>query len=95
MIMSDRYSSFRQILKQWQDNEQSFDRVESFFFAEIFVDQTADRLSVLVEMHRLIKLIKADLALLQVSRSESNRHKYKQQIQARSEKLREFCQGES
>ncbi len=91
--MPDRYSSFIQIVQQWQENVHSFDQVESFFFREILPDQNSDRLRYHVEMHRLLKLLKADLAMLKASRSSSNRDKYEQQIKERSVKLIELCQA--
>lgn len=91
--MPDRYSSFIQLVQQWQENAHPFDQVESFFFREILPDQNPDRLRYHVEMHRMLKLIKADLALLKASRSPSNRDKYEQQVKERSVKLIELCQA--
>ncbi|MCS6958838.1 MAG: hypothetical protein RMK91_02175 [Pseudanabaenaceae cyanobacterium SKYGB_i_bin29] len=92
--MTDRYSNLIDLVKEWQSNNyQDFTQVESFFRQEILPDQGADRLRLHVEIHRLIKLIEADLSLLQASRSEENRQKYLTRLQEKANNLIALCQS--
>ncbi|MFN3361480.1 MAG: hypothetical protein ACK421_08655 [Pseudanabaenaceae cyanobacterium] len=92
--MTDRYFLLINLVKEWQaNNYQDFTRVESFFREEILPDQDPNRLRFHVEMHRLIKLIQADLALLKASRSEENRQKYLTKLQEKAASLIALCQS--
>lgn len=92
--MNDRYFLLINLVREWQrNNYQDFARIESFFREEILPDQEPDRLRFHVEMHRLIKLIQADLALLKASRSEKNRQKYLNKLQEKVTSLIVLCQS--
>ncbi len=91
--MPDRYSHFRDLVLKWQQNNYAdVAEIEAFFNAHIMPDDNPDRLRFHVEMHRLLKLIKADLAMLKASRSADRIESYQQKMQERVEALIQFCQ---
>ncbi len=91
--MTDRYSYLRDLILRWQQNNyEDVAEIEAFFNAHIMPDDNPDRLRFHVEMHRLLKLIKADLAMLKASRSADRIQSYQQKMQERVEALIHLCQ---